>query len=730
MTQNTDDTERQGGIMRLKSKLLAGAALALMLAIAGGANLSGAEDSARPSSTAARSTSGLASVDQSAGYPAAAAHQGATYGRWGFDDSGIDPKADPGDSFFDYANGTWDARTAIPADKSRFGMFDALTDRTQQQVRAIVEEAARSGTPSAPSPDTDAGKIGGLYNAFMDEARIEQLDAAPIAGDLAKIRDAETKIDIAVLMGRSKSGFGGSLFSVTVFEDEKDPTRNTLYASQAGLGLPDRDYYLKDTFKDKKAKYRDYVARLLDMVGWAQAQRRADDIVALETRIAEASWSRVESRNRDKTYNPMTPAELDGYAPGFPWSAWLAAADLGEAQRLVVRQNTAFPKLANIFADAPLETLQGWQAFWIVDQTAPYLSGRFATARFEFRSRDLVGQPEERQRWRRATQLIDSSLGEVVGKEYVARHFPPESKAKMEELVGQIKLALRGRIENLHWMTPETKAKALEKLDQFGVKIGYPNKWRDYTALKIDPTDLVGDVRRATAFRWAYAVAKLGRPVDPDEWGMTPQTVNAYYSPPRNEIALPAGILQPPFFDPNADMAVNYGGIGGVIGHELTHGFDDQGRKSDGHGVLTDWWQPADAGKFQAEAAKYGAQFDTYAVAPGVNVKGAQTMGENIADLGGILLALDAYRASLHGEPAPVLDGYTGDQRVFLGWAQVWRTKSRPDALKQQTAADSHSPARFRVDGPLRNVDAWYDAFGVKPADKLYLKPEDRVRIW
>jgi putative endopeptidase len=683
--------------MLMKSKLLAGAALAIALLLAGGESLSLAQQ-----------------------------RTAASFGSWGFDESGVDAKISPGDSFFDFANGAWDARTVIPADKSRFGMFDALTDKTQEQVRAIIEAAAKSGA----SPDTDAGKIGALYNAFTDEGRIERLDLAPIAGDLAEIRDARTKADIAVLMGRSKNGFGGSIFNITVNEDEKDPTRNTLHASQGGLGLPDRDYYLKDAFRDKKIAYRDYVARLFDMIGWPQPQQRADDVVALETRIAEASWSRAESRDRDKTYNPMTPVELDAYAPGFAWPAWLAAADVGGASRIVVRQNTAFPKLARIFADAPLDTLQAWKAFHVIDQTAPFLSARFVTARFEFRGKALVGQAEERQRWRRATQLVDSSLGEVVGKEYAARHFPPQSKAKMEELVGQLKLALRGRIESLTWMTPETKARALEKLDLFGVKIGYPDKWRDYAALKIDPADLIGNVRRATAFRWAYAVAKLDKPVDRDEWFTTPQVVNAFYMSTRNEIVFPAGILQPPFFDPKADMAINYGGIGGVIGHELTHGFDDQGRKSDGHGVLTDWWRPADAARFQAEAAKFGAQYDTYAVAPGVNVKGAQTMGENIADLGGILLALDAYRASLHGAPAAVLDGYTGDQRVFLGWAQVWRAKSRPDALKQQTTSDSHSPARFRVDGPLRNIDAWYEAFGVKPGDKLYLKPEERVRIW
>lgn len=690
--------------MLVTNKLLSCAALAIAVAIGGGL------------------------ADQSAGQPAPqiGAQIGPQIGTWGFDLTGVDPKAKPGDSFFDYANGAWDARTVIPPDRAGFGMFAALSDKVQEQIRAIIDEAARSGA----SPSTDPGKIGALYSAFMDEVRIEQLDVAPITGDLATIRDAKTKTDIAALMGRSRAGFGASFFSVAVNEDQKDPTRNTLQLSQSGLGLPDRDYYLKDALRDKKAKYRGYVAHMLDMVGWPDPQKRADEIVALETRIAEASWSRVESRERDKTYNSLTQAELDAYAPGLSWSTFLNAAQAGEASRIVVRQLTAFPRLARIFAETPLDTLQAWQAFRVTDQAAPFLSRRFVEARFEFRSRELGGQLQDRPRWYRGIQLVNSSVGELVGKEYVTRHFPTESKAQMEELVGQLKLAFRNRIERLPWMTPETKAKALEKLSLFKVKIGYPNTWRDYSALKLDPTDLVANVRRSNEFRWAYAVGKLMRPVDPEEWSASPQTVNAYYSATRNEIVFPAGILQAPFFDPNADIAINYGGIGGVIGHEMTHGFDDQGRKSDGHGVLTDWWLPADTAKFQAEAAKYGAQFDSYSVAPGVNVNGALTMGENIADLGGLLLALDAYRASLRGQPAPVLDGFTGDQRVFLGWAQVWRAKARPDALRRQATSNVHSPARFRIDGPMRNVDAWYDAWDVKPGDKLYLKPEDRVRIW
>jgi len=705
--------------MLLRHKLFTTAALAAALAVAGVRGISKAHEQLAPQALASTSS---ADGDQSVGQGAAPSQ----YGAWGFDISGVDRSVSPGDSFFDYASGAWYARTAIRADRSRMGMFDTLREKVQDELRTIIEGAAKAGA----APDTELGKIGALYNAFMDEARIEALDAAPIADDLASIRNATTRTDIARLMGRSKNGFGASFFTLTVSEDPKNPAGHTLNAAQSGLGLPDRDFYLRDAYNEKKAKYRDYVARILDMVQWPDPQKRADDVVALETTIAGASWSRAESRNRDKTYNPFTPAELDAQAAGFPWSAWLAAAGIGEAGRVVVRQSTAFPRLAKIFADTPIETLQAWQAFHLVDQTAPFLSKRFGQARFDFRNRTLLGQPRAQPRWRRGVQLVETSLGHALGKEYVARHFSPDAKAKMEDLVGQLKIALRDRLDRLSWMTPETKAKALEKLSMFGVKIGYPSKWRDYSALRIDPADLVGNVRRANAFRWAYAVGQLGKPVDPEDWGATPQTVNAFYSATRNEIVFPAGILQAPFFDPSADMAINYGGIGGVIGHEMVHGFDDQGRKSDGRGLLTDWWRPADAEKFQTEAAKYGAQFDAYSVAPGLNVKGAQTMGENIADLGGILLALDGYRASLRGAPSPMLDGYTGDQRVFLGWAQVWRAKLRLDALKQQVATDVHAPARFRVDGPLRNVDAWYDAFGVKPGAKLYLAPEDRVRIW
>jgi putative endopeptidase len=650
----------------------------------------------------------------------------AAYGRWGFDTSAIDGAVRPGDSFYDYANGAADARAVIPADVAGVSTFGEVKEKAREELSTIVMKAWLSHA----SPDTDAGRIAAVFSAFMDQDRRERLDLAPVADQLAEIRGAATRTGAAILMGRSERGFGKSIFALEVREDDKNPGRHALYVNQSGLGLPDRDYYLSASFADKKAAYREYIVRMLDMAAWPDAGQRADEIVAFETRLAEANWNRTENRDRDRTYNPMTAAELDAFAQGFPWAAWLDAAGMAHARVLVVRQKSAFPKLAQIFADTPVVTLQAWQAFRVVDEAAPYLSARFVNAEFDFRGRTLTGETENMPRISRAVTLINDWLGDALGREYVTRHFSPDSRTKVEALVGQLRQAMRDRIENLSWMTPATKASALEKLDMLRVKIGYPDKWRDYSALTIDPADIVSDFRRVAVFQWDLAIAKLGQPVNPLEWETAPQTVEAYYVAARNEIVFPAAILQPPFFDPNADAAVNYGAIGAVIGHEITHAFDDQGRKSDSHGRLASWWQPQDAARFQAEAAKLRAQYDGYEAAPGVKVNGAQTVGENIADLGGVALAFDAYRASLHGEPSPVLDGATGGQRFFLGWAQIWRARYRSDALRKMVATDVHAPQRFRVNGPLRNIDGWYDAFGVKPGDRLYLPPEERVRIW
>jgi putative endopeptidase len=646
-------------------------------------------------------------------------------GPWGFDLAGMDRSVKPGDDFGKFASGTYLSTLEIPADRTSWGSFNALRELSDARIKAVIDRSA-----AAPAAKGEAQQIGGLYNSFMDEAAVEALDAKPLAADLARIRKAKTLPALARLMGESNAGFGGSFFGVYIGSDAKDPNVNVVNMTQAGLGLPNRDYYLDAKFAAKKAAYRAYVAQILTMAGWADAEKAADDIVALETSIAQAQWPIADQRDADKTYNPKTIAELETLAPGFPWKAWLKGAKLGKAGSVIVGEPTAFTRIAAIYANTPVAALQAWQAFHTADQAAPYLSKRFVDANFEFRAKTLSGQPEQRARWKRGVTLVSNNLGEAVGKLYVEAYFPAESKAKMEKLVADLRVALKARIDKLDWMSPETKVKAQAKLAAFTVKIGYPNKWRDYSRLKIKSGDLYGNVERATAFEWAFNVAKLGKPVDRDEWGMFPQTVNAYYNPSLNEIVFPAAILQPPFFDPEADAAVNYAGIGAVIGHEISHGFDDEGRKFDGDGSLRDWWQPSDAQKFEAQTKRLGAQYSAFEPVPGSFINGDLTMGENIGDLGGILIALDAYHLSLGGQPAPVIDGLSGDQRFFLGFSQIWRSKYRDDAIRQQVVSDPHSPAQYRVIGTLRNVDAWYDAWGVQPGDKWYVKPEDRVRIW
>jgi putative endopeptidase len=646
-------------------------------------------------------------------------------GTWGFDLSGRDTSAAPGQDFFEYANGGYVKKLAIPADRSSYGAFDALNELSQSRLHVLLDKAAADTVATG-----EQAKVGALYRSFMAEAKVDALGAKPMAADLAAIRAEKTKADVARTMGRSQHTFGGSIFAASVQVDGKDPDHYAVYLNQAGLGLPDRDYYLEAGFAPQKAKYEAYVAKMLTLAHWPSPAANAKAIVALETEIAKASWTRAQQRDDNKMYNAYDTAKLPGLAPGFDWPAFMKGAGLTKASRVVAQENTAFPKIAEIFAKTPIATLKAWQAFNLADQAAPYLSKPFVGARFDFRGKVLTGQQAQRPRWKRGVQLVDSQIGEALGKVYVQAYFPPESKAKMLALVGDIRTAMKARIERLDWMSQPTKAKALEKLAAFTVKIGYPDKWRDYSALAVKDGDLYGNVNRASTFDWDFRVGRLGGPVDRSEWGMTPPTINAYYNPTGNEIVFPAAILQPPFFDPDGDMAINYGAIGGVIGHETTHGFDDSGRHYDGTGRLTDWWTPEDAAKFQAETVKLGKQYAAFEVLPGAKINGDLTMGENIGDLGGLLLALDAYHASLHGQPAPIVDGLTGDQRVFLGWAQVWRGKTRDDALRQQLVSDPHSPERARVDVPMRNIDAFYTAFGIKPGDPMYIAPADRVRIW
>jgi putative endopeptidase len=654
--------------------------------------------------------------------PPAASLTAQRFGTWGFDLSGRNLDTKPGDDFYEYANGNFVQRTEIPPDRVRFGNFDALSILSEARVRGILEEAAKA-------PDASTAKVAAFYAAFMDLDRAASLGAKPIQGDLDEIKAAASREDLVAILAKPDGTHRG-LFNAGIGPDPKDPTHYKVSMGSGGLGLPDKDYYSKPTFAAIKTKYEAYVATLLTLAGWPEPETRAKEIVAFETQLAEVSWERAELRDADKTYNPMTPEELAAFAPGYDFSRVLATRGLSAVKKIVVGDKSAFPKKAKIFSETSLDTLKAWAAFGIADAAAAYLSPPFVDARFDFRAKTLSGQPEPLARWKQAVAATNGALGEEVGKVYVARYFPAESKRRMLELVANVRKVLSLRIDKLDWMADATKKAAQDKLAKLTVKIGYPDEFRDYSAYQVAADDLCGNVRRSSLFEWKRDLDRLDQIVDRKEWGMSPQTVNAYYNPTMNEIVFPAAILQPPFFDPDADPAVNYGGIGGVIGHEISHGFDDQGRKSNGDGVLKDWWTAEDAEKFNQKAEKLGIQYSEPDILPNEHINGKLTMGENIGDMGGINLALDAYRASLDGKPAPVLDGLTGDQRVFLGWAQVWRQKIRQEALLKQLHTDPHSPATARVNLLFRNVDAWYDAFNVQPGDKLYVKPEDRVHIW
>jgi putative endopeptidase len=661
------------------------------------------------------------------------------YGTWGFDTAGADLKAKPGDDFFHYANGAWLDRVQIPADKSAYSLRLAMSDQTEQRLHDLMEETAKK---AEAKPATIEGKVGAFYKSFMDEARIEKAGASFLKDKLVQVQSARTREALAALMGRQNADFHGGIFGTFIDVDIKDPRHYAVYLGQAGLGMPDRDYYLTPDFAAKKEKYQAYAAQLLRLLEWPDPDKRAAEVIDFETKIADASWTKTQQRDPIATYNAMSVAELEALAPEFAWRPFLNEAGLGKVGRVVVGEKSAFPKIAEIFDKTSLETLQAWQAFNIADHAAPYLSKPFLDALFEMRNKTLSGQAEQKVRWKRGVQAVSGgdygagdrydrfgNLGWAVGQLYSAKYFPPAAKAKIEELVANLKIAMHERIKGLDWMGEATKAQALKKLDTYNIKVGYPDKPRDYSSVEIRDDDLIGNVRRAAVADWAFYVQRLPGPVDMSDWGLTPQTNDAYNGSLR-DIVFPAGILQPPMFDANADPAVNYGGIGAVIGHELTHGFDDQGRKFDAEGKLNDWWTAEDAKTFEARAKVLGEQYSKFEPLPGAKVNGELTMGENIADLGGVVIALEAYRASLKNKPAPVIDGLTGEQRVFLGWAQAWRGKQRDDAVRRQVVSDPHSPRQYRVNGVMRNIDPWYDAFKVKPDEKLFLEPKDRVRIW
>jgi putative endopeptidase len=660
------------------------------------------------------------------------------YGAFGLDLAGRDMATRPGDDFFRYAGGTWLDHATIPGDKPSITLRLLAADRTEMQIHEILEAAAAH---AGHEPKTVEGKAGAFYKAFMDEKRIEADGAKPLAPLLARIRAMKDKSQVAALMGENGFELGGAVFGLGTDIDLKDPSHYAVYASQSGLALPDRDYYLQANFAGTKAKFEAYVANLLGQIGWKDPAASAKAVVAFETAIADASWTKVQDRDPVATYNKMTIAELTALAPGFDWAAFLKAAKLDKLKTIVVAEKSAFPKIAKLVAGTPLDTLKAWEAFRTADDAAPYLSKPFADAYFELHNKTLSGQAEQTVRWKRGVLAVSGqsdgstrletfgNMSWAVGELYTAKYFPPAAKAKIEALVGNIKAAFHARIAKLDWMSPVTKQEALKKLDTYVIKVGYPDHPRDYSNLTVRDDDVIGDVRAAARQSYDFYIGRLYGPVDRGDWSMTPQTNDAYNGSLR-DIVFPAAILTPPIFDANADPAVNYGAAGAVIGHELTHGFDDQGRQLDATGALRDWWQPSDAATFKVRAGMLGAQYSAFEPYPGVHVNGDLTMGENIADLGGVTLAIDAYHASLGGKPAPVLDGLTGDQRVLLSWAQAWRGKAREDFVKKQVVSDPHSPRQYRVNGIVRNVDLWYQAFDVKPGDKLYVAPDKRVHIW
>lgn len=647
-------------------------------------------------------------------------------GTFGIDLSTRDLTVKPGDNFFDYANGTWLASFEIPADFSNYGSFTRLFERSEAQVRDIVESLAAEGADAG----SNAQKIGDFYTAFMNTSRINAAGLAPAVADLNRIRSAQTHDDILDLMFDPSLNLDAP-FTPYIYVDARQTDRYLVHFSQAGLALPDRDYYLLDQFAETRAAYRDHITRMLALVGDKNTEAEAEAILALETEIAKLHWPLEKQRDPVATYNLMTLNQLKNQMPEFSWDRVLAGAMIEGQTEFVVNEPDALDALAVLFTQTPVEAWTSYLKLHYLDQYAPYLPSQFDEENFEFFGKTLSGQSEQRARWKRGISAVNGAVGQAVGQLYVERHFPPESKAMMEGMIENIKLSLGERIDRLDWMSEGTKAEARDKLAKFRAYIGYPDTWRDFGDLEVSPDDALGNAKRANVCEWKDQVERLGRPVDPaTDWGMLPHTVNAYYSPPRNAIYFPAAILQPPFFDPAADPAVNYGGIGAVIGHEIGHGFDDQGRKQDGNGILRDWWSAKDNESFEFRTAKLAAQYAAYSPLEGYFINPALTMGENVGDLGGLAVAYHAYKRSLKGAQAPVIEGLTGDQRFFLSWAQVWRRKYRDEDMIHRIYSDPHSPSEFRTNGIVRNMDEWYAAFDVQPGDALYLPPEQRVSIW
>jgi putative endopeptidase len=647
----------------------------------------------------------------------------------GIDRAQFDAAVRPQDDLFRHVNGAWLANTPLPPDRASYGTLTELSDRAEANLHTLVDGLVAQKARRAGAPEQ---QIADLYASFMDEAAVNRLGAAPLAPRLAAIDAVKTPTDLAALLGslamQGLDGFVGDY----VQADKGDPAKNMLYLEQAGLALPDRDYYLQDTpqFADVRTRYEQYLEKIFTLAGRPNAAGDAKAVLGLETDLAKVQWTSVESRDTVKTYNKMPASRLVQDMPGFDWAAWARPQHLDLNVEWIVDQPSFFKSAAAMVPATPLSTWKAWLAAQLLTHDAPYLSQPFYDAYFDFYGRTLNGQQQPRLRWKRGIQLVNGALGQPLGRLFVDRYFPADSKVRMQRLVTNLLEAYRRSISTLDWMTPPTRQQALAKLAKFGTKIGYPSKWRDYSRLQIRAGDLLGDIERATTFEAEYQLGKLHRPVDREEWLMTPQTVNAYYNELQNEIVFPAAILQPPLFDPTVDDAANYGAIGAVIGHEIGHGFDDQGRKYDGDGRLHDWWTPEDAKEFEKRTQLLVDQYNAYSPLPGLHVNGELTLGENIGDLGGLSIGYQAWKIALGGQPSPIIDGLTGDQRFFFAWAQAWRAKASDAYLRRQVLADPHAWNEFRANGPPSNMQAFYDAFHLQPGDKLYREPAMRVRIW
>jgi putative endopeptidase len=655
------------------------------------------------------------------------------FGRFGIDTAGMDTGVKPGNDFYLFANGKWAAKTPIPADRSNFGLFNQLNDRSDQRTKAIIEQIAAQ----THAPGSESAKVADLYRSFMDEAAIEANGIRPLQDIFKQIDQVSTRDQLVALVGRMARSNVGAPLTAYISVDRKDPTTHVGYVSQGGLGLPDKDMYVASntSYAKQRDGYLKMITALFELAQLQEPANRARAVYALEEKMAAAHWSRVDSRNADKTYNLVTREQLTALGPKINWNLFLHELGLANEPRVIVGQPSAIEQAASLLATEPIAVWQDYARLRWLTSTAPFLPKAFVDTHFAFNGPIISGTPQQQPRWKRAVDRVTSTLGEVVGKEYVKAHFSQNTKDKARAMVNNILAAMGSRIDALDWMSEQTKVRAREKLATYNTKIGYPDKWRDYTALQIRADDLLGNVQRATEFNYARNLARLGKPADKNDWYMTPMTVNAYYSAQGNEIVFPAAILQPPFFDANADDAVNYGAIGGVIGHEISHGFDDNGSRFDAKGRLNNWWTDTDRAKFNAAAGKLIEQYNRYCPFEAANgqpaqcVKGALTIGENIADLAGLTIAYQAYKKSLGGKPAPVIDGMTGDQRFFLGWAQSWRRNMRDAERQNRLLTGVHSPEPYRA-AIVRNVDAWYEAFDVKPGDALYLAPQERVRIW